>query len=194
MPPCTTSRRSRPEQATRRRTVFVAVAAGARVRPGALCRLDGAGASRDVSNSAQFSSSERRSQGVGRPSGPKGRADEPSAPACSGRGTPRRTVRMTLSGESLLIILVVGLIAGWLAGQIVQGTGFGIIGDLIIGIVGALIGTWLLPQFGIHLGAGIVAAVINATVGALILLLIIRLVRGGGRWRGGWGGRWGRRW
>ena len=90
---------------------------------------------------------------------------------------------MHMSGESLLIILVVGLIAGWLAGQIVQGTGFGIVGDLIIGIVGAFIGSWLLPQLGIHLGAGIVAAIINATIGALILLLIIRLVRGGGGWR-----------
>ena len=58
-----------------------------------------------------------------------------------------------MSGESLLIILVVGLIAGWLAGQIVQGTGFGLIGDLIIGVVGAFIGGWLLPQLGIHLGS-----------------------------------------
>ena len=87
---------------------------------------------------------------------------------------------MYLSGESLFIILAVGLVAGWLAGQIVQGTGFGIIGDLLIGIVGAFIGSWLFPQLGIHLGAGFVAAVINATLGALILLLIIRLVRGSG--------------
>ena len=58
------------------------------------------------------------------------------------------------------------LIAGWLAGQIVQGTGFGIVGDLIIGIVGAFIGSWLLPQLGIHLGSGIIAAIINATIGA----------------------------
>ena len=91
---------------------------------------------------------------------------------------------MHMSNESLLIILGVGLIAGWLAGQIVQGTGFGIVGDLIIGIVGAFIGSWLLPQLGIHLGSGIIAAIINATIGALILLLIIRLVRGGGGWRG----------
>jgi Transglycosylase associated protein len=55
------------------------------------------------------------------------------------------------------------------------------------GIVGAFIGSWLLPQLGIHLGLGIVAAVINATIGALILLLIIRLVRGGGGWRASWG-------
>ena len=99
---------------------------------------------------------------------------------------------MTMSGESLLIILVVGLIAGWLAGQIVRGTGFGLVGDLLIGIVGALIGSWLLPRLGIHLGVGIIAAIVNATIGALILLLIIRLVRGGGGWQSGWG--WRRRW
>src|SRR6266403_3621893 len=92
--------------------------------------------------------------------------------------------KMHMSGESLLIILVVGVVAGWLAGQIVQGTGFGIVGDLIIGVVGAFIGAWLLPQLGIHLGSGIVAAIIDATIGALILLLIIRLVRGGDGWRG----------
>ena len=97
---------------------------------------------------------------------------------------------MHMSNESLLIILGVGLIAGWLAGQIVQGTGFGIVGDLIIGIVGAFIGSWLLPQLGIHLGSGIIAAIINATIGALILLLISRLVRGGGILRGRWGRRW----
>jgi uncharacterized membrane protein YeaQ/YmgE (transglycosylase-associated protein family) len=101
--------------------------------------------------------------------------------------------KMHMSGESLLVVLVVGLIAGWLAGQIVQGTGFGIVGDLLIGIGGAFIGGWLLPQLGLHLGSGIVLAVINATIGALLLLLVIRLVRGGGGWHRGWGGNWGRR-
>ena len=101
--------------------------------------------------------------------------------------------KMHMSGESLLVVLVVGLIAGWLTGQIVQGTGFGIVGDLLIGIAGAFIGSWLLPQLGLHLGSGIVLAVINATIGALLLLLVIRLVRGGGRWHRGWGGNWGRR-
>ena len=56
-----------------------------------------------------------------------------------------------MSGQTLLIILLVGLIAGWLAGQIVQGTGFGLIADIAIGVVGALIGNWLLPHLGIHL-------------------------------------------
>ena len=88
-----------------------------------------------------------------------------------------------------MIILFVGLTAGWVAGQMLQGVGFGIISDLLIGIVGAFIGSWLLPQLGIHLGLGIVATVINATIGALILLLIIRLVRGGGGSRASWGKR-----
>ena len=53
-----------------------------------------------------------------------------------------------MSGQELLIILLVGLVAGWLAGQIVRGTGYGLIADIAIGIVGALIGAWLLPQLG----------------------------------------------
>jgi len=93
---------------------------------------------------------------------------------------------MNMSGESLLVILFVGLVAGWLAGQIVRGTGFGIIGDLLVGILGAFIGSWLLPQLGIHLGTGVISAIVNATVGAVLLLLLVRFVRGGG----GWGRRW----
>ena len=59
---------------------------------------------------------------------------------------------MHISDESLLVILVVGVIAGWLAGKIVEGSGFGLIGDMAVGIVGALIGSWLMPRLGIHLG------------------------------------------
>jgi uncharacterized membrane protein YeaQ/YmgE (transglycosylase-associated protein family) len=91
---------------------------------------------------------------------------------------------MHMSGESILVILLVGIVAGWLAGQIVRGTGFGLIGDLLIGILGALIGAWLLPQLGIQLGSGILRAILNSTIGAVLLLLVIRLVRGGRRgWR-----------
>ena len=100
---------------------------------------------------------------------------------------------MHMSNESLLVILLVGLVAGWLAGKIIRGAGFGIIGDIVIGIIGAFIGDWLLPRLSIHLGTGIVSAIINATIGALLLLFIVRLLRGGGsRWSGGWGNRWGR--
>ena len=101
---------------------------------------------------------------------------------------------MYLSNESLIVILVVGIVAGWLAGQIVRGGGFGLVGDLIVGVIGAFIGDWLLPRLGIHLGVGTVALIVNATIGAIVLLLLIRLFGGGGRLGGGWGGRFGRRW
>ena len=97
-----------------------------------------------------------------------------------------------MTAETLLIILLIGAIAGWLAGQIVQGTGFGLVADIALGIVGAFIGTWLLPQLGIRVGTGIVAAIIAATVGAVLLLVVLGLVGrgGGGRLfrRGGGGG------
>ena len=86
---------------------------------------------------------------------------------------------MYLSSESLVVILLVGLVAGWLAGRIVAGGGFGLIADIAVGIVGALIGSWIFPRLGVHVGSGIVAQIIVATVGAVLLLLIIGLVRGG---------------
>jgi uncharacterized membrane protein YeaQ/YmgE (transglycosylase-associated protein family) len=88
---------------------------------------------------------------------------------------------MYMSGESLIVILFVGLIAGWLAGKIVRGAGFGIIGDIVIGIIGAFIASWLFPQLGFHLGTGLLSEIIYSAIGAIILLLIVRLVRGGGR-------------
>ena len=102
---------------------------------------------------------------------------------------------MHLSNESLLVIILVGLIAGWLAGQLMRGSGFGLVGDLVVGLLGALIGDWLLPRLNIHLGAGIVALIVNALIGAIVLLLILRLIAGGGWGYRRWGyGRWGRRW
>lgn len=86
---------------------------------------------------------------------------------------------MHISGEGLLVIIIIGLIAGWLAGKIVMGGGFGLIGDIAIGIVGALVGSWLLPQLGIHLGAGLVSKIIVATMGAVLLLFIIGIIKGG---------------
>jgi uncharacterized membrane protein YeaQ/YmgE (transglycosylase-associated protein family) len=88
---------------------------------------------------------------------------------------------MYLSSEGLLIILFVGLVAGWLAGQIVRGTGFGIIGDILVGIAGAFIATLLFPRLGIHLGSGLISEIIYSAIGAIILLLVVRLVRNGGR-------------
>lgn len=92
---------------------------------------------------------------------------------------------MHLSNQSLLVIILVGLVAGWLAGKVVRGAGFGILGDLLVGIIGAFIGNWLLPRIGAHLGTGIVSAFVNAAIGAIVLLLVIRLLTGGLR-GGGW--------
>src|SRR5260370_25894219 len=88
---------------------------------------------------------------------------------------------MQMSNESILVILFVGLIAGWLAGKIVRGTGFGIIGDILVGIAGALVASYLFPKLGIHLGTGLVSEIIYSAIGAILLLLIVRLVRTGGR-------------
>lgn len=92
---------------------------------------------------------------------------------------------MNLSNESLLVILLVGVVAGWLAGKLVRGAGFGLIGDLVVGIIGAFVASWLLPRLGIRLGTGIIRDIVNATLGAVVFLLLLRLVSGvgGGRWR-----------
>jgi len=82
-----------------------------------------------------------------------------------------------MSLEGLLIICIIGGIAGWLAGLIVKGYGFGILGNIVIGIVGAFVGSWLLPRLGIALGGGYAAAIVNAMIGAIVVLLIIGLFR-----------------
>jgi len=86
-----------------------------------------------------------------------------------------------MSNESILVILFVGLVAGWLAGKIVRGTGFGIIGDILVGIGGALLASFLFPKLGIHLGTGLVSEILYSAIGAVVLLLIVRLFRTGGR-------------
>jgi uncharacterized membrane protein YeaQ/YmgE (transglycosylase-associated protein family) len=88
---------------------------------------------------------------------------------------------MYLSNESLIVILFVGLVAGWLAGKIVRGTGFGIIGDIVVGVAGAFISSLLFPRLGFHIGTGIVSEIVYSLIGAVVLLLIVRLIRGGGR-------------
>src|SRR5438309_10028217 len=99
---------------------------------------------------------------------------------------------MHMSNQSLLVILLVGIVAGWLAGKIVRGTGFGLIGDLLVGVVGAFVGNWILPRLGVHLGTGVVSAIVNATLGAILLLLVVRLLGGVGGSGRRWVGRWGR--
>ena len=79
--------------------------------------------------------------------------------------------------ESIIVMLVVGAIAGWLAGQIMHGFGFGLLWNIIIGIVGAFIGVWLLRQLGFHPFAGFIGSIVNATIGAVILLVIVGFIR-----------------
>jgi uncharacterized membrane protein YeaQ/YmgE (transglycosylase-associated protein family) len=96
-----------------------------------------------------------------------------------------------LSNQGLVVILLVGLVAGWLAGQVMRGSGFGLIGDLIVGWVGAFIGDWLLPRLNIHIGTGIVALIVNALIGAILLLFVLRLLsRRGLLYRRRWGRGW----
>ncbi|HWJ01516.1 MAG TPA: GlsB/YeaQ/YmgE family stress response membrane protein [Burkholderiales bacterium] len=78
---------------------------------------------------------------------------------------------------NLLWFLIVGLVAGWLAGVLVKGGGFGLIGDLVVGVIGAILGGWLFSAFGASAGGGLVGSIIVATIGAVVLLLIVRLVK-----------------
>jgi uncharacterized membrane protein YeaQ/YmgE (transglycosylase-associated protein family) len=82
---------------------------------------------------------------------------------------------MTLQG--LIWFLLIGLIAGWLAGKVMRGGGFGVVGDMIVGVIGALIGGWLFGVLGIGVGLGLIGAIITAFVGAVILLAILRAIR-----------------
>ena len=79
--------------------------------------------------------------------------------------------------EALVIWLVIGAVAGWLAGQIMEGYGFGLIGNMAVGIVGALIAGWFLPKLGFVLMGGVVAAIINAVIGAVVLLAAMGFVK-----------------
>ena len=84
-----------------------------------------------------------------------------------------------MSGESLLIFIIVGIVAGWLAGVIVRGYGLGLVGNLVVGVVGALLAGWLLPRIGgaFTVGNALVTEIVYATIGAVVLLLLVGLVR-----------------
>jgi len=73
--------------------------------------------------------------------------------------------------------LVIGAIAGWLAGKVVEGGGFGLIVDIIVGIIGAVIGGYLTGALGIHIGGGFFSSIVVSVIGAVVLLFILRLIR-----------------
>mgnify|MGYP000075877424 CR=1 FL=1 len=82
-----------------------------------------------------------------------------------------------MTAQSILVVLLIGAIAGWLAGLIVRGAGFGLIGNIVIGIIGALVESWLLPRLGVSLGSSVMRDIVNATIGGVIILVILSLIR-----------------
>jgi uncharacterized membrane protein YeaQ/YmgE (transglycosylase-associated protein family) len=84
---------------------------------------------------------------------------------------------MPIDIVALIIWLIIGGVAGWLAGQIIAGGGFGLVGNIILGIVGAFVAGWLLPRVGLYIGGGILGDIINAAIGAVIVLFVISLVK-----------------
>ena len=79
----------------------------------------------------------------------------------------------------ILVTLVIGAVAGWLAGVIVEGAGFGLLWNIIIGIAGAFIAGWLFPRLGLRLtiAGGVVGAIVTAALGAIILLVLVNLIQ-----------------
>jgi uncharacterized membrane protein YeaQ/YmgE (transglycosylase-associated protein family) len=78
--------------------------------------------------------------------------------------------------QSLIVFLIIGVVAGFLAGKIMKGGGFGLLGDLVVGVIGAFVGGWAFGLLGLF-PAGIIGTLITATIGAVILLWLIRLVK-----------------
>ena len=76
-----------------------------------------------------------------------------------------------------LWFILIGLCAGWLAGQLVKGGGFGVIGDIVVGVIGALLGGWLFGVLGLSIGGGLLGSLIIATLGAVILIFLVRLIK-----------------
>lgn len=79
--------------------------------------------------------------------------------------------------QSILVMIIIGAIAGWLAGQVIRGFGFGLLGNIVVGILGAFVAGLIFPVVGLGLGGGLIGNIIHATLGAVILLFLIRLVK-----------------
>jgi uncharacterized membrane protein YeaQ/YmgE (transglycosylase-associated protein family) len=84
-----------------------------------------------------------------------------------------------VTSDSLVVMLIVGCVAGWLAGLVMRGSGYGVIGDIIVGLLGALVGTYLLQVFklSVHLGHPLVDKAFVAFVGAVVLVFVIGFFR-----------------
>ena len=76
----------------------------------------------------------------------------------------------------LIATLIIGALAGWLGSKIYKGSGLGIIGNIIVGIVGSFVGTWLLGKLNINLGSGWIGAILTGAIGAIIILFLFNLI------------------
>ena len=115
----------------------------------------------------------------------------PAEPFAHGQALPwakadHRRIRMAraqaqeskkMASHGLIAWLIIGAVAGWLAGTFVKGGGFGLLGDIVVGVIGAFIGGWLAGVLGIHLGSGWISSILTASAGAIVLLVILRAVR-----------------
>jgi uncharacterized membrane protein YeaQ/YmgE (transglycosylase-associated protein family) len=79
--------------------------------------------------------------------------------------------------RTILYLVIVGAIAGWLAGQIMRGRSFGLIGNIVIGIIGAVVGGWLFDFFNISIGGGMISSIVAAVAGAVAVLFVAGLFR-----------------
>ena len=82
-----------------------------------------------------------------------------------------------MTATAILVWIIVGAVAGWLAGLLVRGFGFGLFGNIVIGILGAVLGGWLFGALGFSFLPGIVNSIITAFIGAVILLLVVRVLK-----------------
>jgi uncharacterized membrane protein YeaQ/YmgE (transglycosylase-associated protein family) len=73
--------------------------------------------------------------------------------------------------------ILIGLAAGWVAGQLMKGSGFGVVGDIIVGVIGALLGGFLFRTLGVSAGGGLLGSLVVATIGAVVLLFLLRLIK-----------------
>jgi uncharacterized membrane protein YeaQ/YmgE (transglycosylase-associated protein family) len=76
----------------------------------------------------------------------------------------------------IIAILIIGAVAGWLGSTIYKGSGLGLIGNIIVGIVGSFVGYWLLGELDVNLGTGWVGAILTGAVGAIVILFLLNLI------------------
>jgi uncharacterized membrane protein YeaQ/YmgE (transglycosylase-associated protein family) len=82
-----------------------------------------------------------------------------------------------MDATGLLIFLLVGAAAGWIAGNLMRGGGFGVVGNIVVGIIGAFLGSWLLGLLKVSIGSGLINSLVTSVIGAVVLLFVVGLVK-----------------